>query len=76
EKQGAIVRVGKELAFTKESFDQLVSLTRSHLGERGSATVAELKDRLGISRKYAVPLLEEFDARGITKRSGDARVLG
>ncbi len=75
EKRGDIVRVGRELAFDREAFDQLTSLTRAYLRECGSATVADLKDHLGVSRKYAVPLLEEFDTRGITKRVGDARTL-
>jgi selenocysteine-specific elongation factor len=37
--------------------------------------VGEVRDRLGISRKYAVPLLESMDARRITRRDGDVRAL-
>jgi selenocysteine-specific elongation factor len=39
-------------------------------------TVAQLRDDLGISRKYALPLVNELDARGITRRRGDVRVAG
>jgi selenocysteine-specific elongation factor len=35
-----------------------------------------LKDVLGVSRKYAVPLLNYFDRKGVTVRSGDLRKLG
>lgn len=38
-------------------------------------TVSEAKEALGISRKHAVPLLEWCDANGVTRRSGDQRVL-
>ncbi|HEV7179519.1 MAG TPA: SelB C-terminal domain-containing protein, partial [Candidatus Baltobacteraceae bacterium] len=38
-------------------------------------TMAQFRDLAGSSRKYAVPLLEWFDARGITVRSGDFRML-
>jgi selenocysteine-specific elongation factor len=38
-------------------------------------TMAEFRDLLGTSRKFAVPLLEWFDGRGITVRSGDFRML-
>ncbi|MBV8244363.1 MAG: SelB C-terminal domain-containing protein, partial [Candidatus Eremiobacteraeota bacterium] len=38
-------------------------------------TMAQFRDLLGTSRKYAVPLLEWFDARGVTVRSGDHRAL-
>ncbi len=45
------------------------------LAELGSATPAELRDRLGLTRKYLIPLLEWADRRGVTRRAGDARVL-
>ena len=38
-------------------------------------TVADFRDRFGISRKYAVPLLEWLDRAGITRRDGDVRVV-
>ncbi|HYP22552.1 MAG TPA: selenocysteine-specific translation elongation factor [Actinomycetota bacterium] len=39
-------------------------------------TVAEIRDLLGTTRKYAVPLCEWLDATGVTRRRGDVRVLG
>ena len=39
-------------------------------------TVAQLRDEIGASRKYALPLANELDARGITRRRGDRRVAG
>jgi selenocysteine-specific elongation factor len=39
-------------------------------------TVSEARQALGISRKYALPLLAHFDATGITRRRGDLRVAG
>jgi len=45
------------------------------LGELGSATPADLRDRFGLTRKYLIPLLEWADRRGITERQGDSRVL-
>jgi selenocysteine-specific elongation factor len=45
------------------------------IAEHGGMTPAQFRDLLGTSRKFAVPLLEWFDARGITVRSGDVRVL-
>jgi selenocysteine-specific elongation factor len=39
-------------------------------------TVAQLRDNLGTSRKYLLPLVKELDARGITRRRGDLRVAG
>lgn len=39
-------------------------------------TVSDLRGALGITRKHAVPLAAELDARGITRRRGDLRIAG
>ena len=39
------------------------------------ATVAEIRDLLGTTRKYAIPLCEYLDRIGLTAREGDVRVL-
>jgi selenocysteine-specific elongation factor len=45
------------------------------LRSQGQLTVAEFRTLTGTSRKYAVPLLEFFDATGVTQRSGNVRSL-
>ena len=49
---------------------------RRLIERRGSLTVAQLRDELGLSRKYALAALEYLDQIGFTRREGDARVLG
>jgi selenocysteine-specific elongation factor len=44
--------------------------------EPGGFTVAQLRDRTGASRKFALPLVAELDARGITRRRDDVRIAG
>ena len=39
-------------------------------------TVAQFRDATGASRKYALPLVAELDARGITRRRDDLRIAG
>jgi len=39
-------------------------------------TVSELRDALGVTRKFALPLAAELDARGMTRRRGDLRIAG
>ncbi len=70
---GRLVRVSPELVFTPE----LVAAAREAVGAAGAdgITVSAFRERLGTSRKYALPLLEWFDARGVTRRRGDVRVL-
>jgi len=50
-------------------------MIRNHIRSKGPATVSELKNLLGSSRRIMVPLLEKLDREGITKRAGDVRSL-
>lgn len=45
-------------------------------GQPDGFTVAQLRDTLGVTRKHAVPLASELDARGVTRRRGDLRIAG
>ena len=75
EKAGEAMRVTKELAFSTEALSQFELAVRTCLANGASASAAELRDAMGTTRKYAIPLLEYFDDKGITRRSGDERVL-
>ena len=75
EKTDRAQRVSKELCFAKSALDAFEAAVRACLEEKGEASAADLKDAMQTSRKYAIPLLEYFDDRGITRRSGDVRVL-
>jgi len=70
-----VVRLGSEMHFHAEAIDSARRLVSEYITTHGPATVAELRDVLGVSRKYLVPLLEYFDAQGLTKREGDSRAL-
>jgi selenocysteine-specific elongation factor len=75
-REGLVVAVGKdrfyEAGALRAEQERIVTL----LTELGSATPAALRDRLGRSRKWLIPLLEWCDTQGITRRKGDERVLG
>ena len=75
ESLGTIVRVEEGLHFTAEAHARLVEQVVAALRERRSITLAEIRDLLGTSRKYAQAIAEELDRRRITRRVGDARVL-
>ncbi len=51
-------------------------LVRQRIEQEGPVTVAQIRDLLGTTRKYAVPLCEWLDATGATRRRGDVRALG
>jgi selenocysteine-specific elongation factor len=70
---GALVRVSPDLVMTP-GFVELAEKIAREVGAAG-ITVSAFRERLGTSRKYALPLLEHFDQRGLTRRQGDLRVL-
>jgi len=74
-RQKIIVRLGG-MPFHRDSLEQLKSEIRG-LKEKVDAgiSVATFKDRYGLSRKHAIPLLEYLDRERVTRRVGDSRVL-
>jgi selenocysteine-specific elongation factor len=73
--RGDIVRVGDDVAFTKDAYETAVALVREIISAGGSITVAQLRDRMGASRRPVLALLEHLDSERVTRRVGDARVL-
>jgi selenocysteine-specific elongation factor len=72
--RGALVKVGDEL-YRGTQIAQVHARVEQFLRANRQMTMAQFRDLIGTSRKYAVPLLEWFDARSITVRSGDYRML-
>ncbi|MGA3041880.1 MAG: selenocysteine-specific translation elongation factor [Bryobacteraceae bacterium] len=68
-----LIRVGDDLVFHRAAMDQLRSMVAAHKGMRFN--VGTFKDWTGISRKYAIPLLEYLDRERVTRREGDERVV-
>jgi len=72
--RGALVKVGDSL-YRGSQIAQVQARLEKFLLHAGKMTAAEFRDLLGTSRKYALPLLEWLDARGVTLRNGDYRTL-
>ncbi|MDP2673999.1 MAG: selenocysteine-specific translation elongation factor [Dehalococcoidia bacterium] len=75
EDRGDIVWVGEGIVFAAEAYREMVERVVAHLGERRTVTLAQVRDLLGTSRKYAQALLEHMDEQRLTRRVGDERVL-
>jgi selenocysteine-specific elongation factor len=69
EEQGRLVRLGAGYAVSPEAYRQAVGVLVDGI------TLAQFRDLLGVGRKTAQLYLERFDADGLTRRVGDARVL-
>jgi selenocysteine-specific elongation factor len=68
-----LVRISDELVFHASAVQSLRALLAPKKGQRFS--VPEFKDWTGVSRKYAIPLLEHLDRERITRRDGDLRTV-
>lgn len=68
-----LVRITDELVFHASAMQALRSLLAAKKGVQFA--VPEFKDWTGISRKYAIPLLEYLDRERVTRRQGDARIV-
>jgi selenocysteine-specific elongation factor len=72
-REGRLVRITEELVFHRSALERLRGELATIKGTRLS--VPAFKERTGISRKYAIPLLEYLDREKVTRREGDVRVV-
>ena len=74
---GEIVKITDEFYFSRATIDNLISQMRKFADKTNDRLidVASFKDLAGISRKYAIPLLEYFDREKITRRAADKRLI-
>lgn len=73
--EGVLVKVAEDCFFLLEDYKRIKELVISLITSNGSMTLAELRDKLNTSRKYAMALAEHLDNIKLTKRLEDKRVL-
>jgi selenocysteine-specific elongation factor len=72
--RGQVEAVERDRYYAREALERFEGVLHE-IGQQGTIVPAAIRDRLGISRKYLIPLLEWADGRGITVREGDGRRL-
>jgi selenocysteine-specific elongation factor len=72
-REGKLVKISDDLVLHASAAARLRSEVRARAGQRFS--VPEFKEWTGVSRKYAIPLLEFLDREHVTRREGDERVV-
>jgi len=73
-KEGKLVKV-KDLFFSRESIEGLTAKVREFFNKKSEMTPIDFKEMTGLSRKFAIPLLEYLDSQKVTIRVGDVRKL-
>ena len=75
---GTLVRVQGDLFFHSQAIEQLKTLLRNYAAAHEPERLIDVpafKNLAGVSRKYAIPLLEYFDSQRTTVRTGDKRLI-
>ena len=70
-----LIKVSDDLVFHRAALDQLRALIQARKTQSPKIDVGAFKDMTGVSRKYAIPLLEYMDRERITRRVGNERVI-
>jgi selenocysteine-specific elongation factor len=73
--QGLFAKIAEGLYYHRDTLDEAKRIVREQIGTAGSITVSQFRDITGSSRKYALPVMEYFDAVKFTRRRGDERIL-
>jgi selenocysteine-specific elongation factor len=72
---GEVIEVGPDAVLLRENLERMKARITELISGNGPATVSELRQSLGSSRRIMVPLLEQLDRDGVTRRVGDKRML-
>jgi len=72
--RGDLVIIAPDVVLAAPVYEAMFRAVAQALDGGGSISAAELRDRFGTTRKYAIALLEFLDGQGITRREGDVRV--
>jgi len=74
-KDRVLIRVTPDLVFHHAALDRLKELLAQHKARTNKINVSQFKELTGITRKYAIPLLEYMDRERVTRRAGDERII-
>ncbi len=69
-------KCGSDFILLSDVWEEIVRFIKTHLEKSNALAVADLKERFGLTRKFAIPILEETDRIKLTRREGDIRVKG
>jgi selenocysteine-specific elongation factor len=74
-KENVLVKINEEMLVHRTTMDKLIADIKARKSRSPKMGVSEFKDLTGVSRKFAIPLLEYLDRQRITRRMGDERVI-
>lgn len=73
--RGELVMLTPEICYHRDAYERASKVVQAHFATEETLTLAQCRDLLGTSRKYALALLDYYDKTGVTKKEGDLRRL-
>jgi selenocysteine-specific elongation factor len=70
-----LIKISDELVFHRSALEELRRQLAAHKVRSRTIDVGKFKELTGVTRKYAIPLLEYLDRERVTRRVGDAREI-
>ena len=75
-RERVLLKIGSDVVLHRDAVHRLTKLLADYKRTRGERlAIADFKELAGVSRKFAIPLLEYLDRSGVTRRVGDYRVI-
>ncbi|MGC2291514.1 MAG: SelB C-terminal domain-containing protein, partial [Candidatus Acidiferrales bacterium] len=75
-REKVLVKIAQDLVFHRSALERLREMLAKYRKERGERLpITAFKELTGVTRKYAIPLLEHLDREQVTRRVGDERVI-
>jgi selenocysteine-specific elongation factor len=75
EREGVLERVAEDRYYARDAVDGMVGTLKTSMERGRQYTPSELREVLGVSRKYLIPFLEFCDRKGVTIRADQGRTL-
>lgn len=72
---GELISLTPQLRVHRSHYDKALAALYGLFAQKPELVLGEFRDALGISRKYALALLEYWDGTGVTRKTGDVRIL-
>ena len=73
--ENALVKISEDMLIHRAAVDKLIADVKALKSKNPKMGVGEFKDLTGVSRKFAIPLLEYLDRQRVTRRVGDERMI-
>jgi selenocysteine-specific elongation factor len=73
--RGTLIALNEDVVYLSKTVAEMQRRVVDAIGQEGAVTIAQVRDLLGASRKYALALMEYLDEQRVTRRVGDTRVL-